>query len=165
MALLVEDPAWAEAQAIARHAAAERFQRSSAELAEAVAMAPSTARDATLAALSASLAAQAAAACDAAVPDYADAVLSGMLRRFWCKELIGPQEKARLREALDGFHRIDPLMGVSLPPTIRKVRRATDDAPHAARRSALQAPPSKAPTRGAAPLRTAARALAAPPAE
>jgi len=52
--------------------------------------------------------------------EYADAVLGELLRRFWCYELIGEPERARLREALDGLHRVD-VTCLPLSPTLRKV--------------------------------------------
>ena len=121
MAMVVEDSEWTERQGLARHAAAVELQRTSNELAKAVGAPHTKDREATLKTLSASLSKQAKAANDAAIPGFADAVLSGLLNRFWCKELIGEADKQRLREALDGFSRIDPLTERSLPPTMRRI--------------------------------------------
>jgi pheromone shutdown protein TraB len=119
--MLFDDPSWVESQAIARHEAASELQGTSAQLAALLAQPAGELRDAQLHSLSASLGVQAERALDASIPSYADAVMNGLLRRFWCKELIGEDEQARLRTALDASHRIDPLSGVSMPPTMRRI--------------------------------------------
>lgn len=119
MMLLVDDPEWAEARGFERHAAAAALRRTSEELAEAVRKPHGEARDAELNALSSALRAHSDAATEAALPEYADAVINGLLRRFWCKELISAADKERLRDALDGIHRADQLGPMS--PTMRRV--------------------------------------------
>ena len=121
VALFIEDSSWSEAQAIKRHDAAEKLQRTSDELSNVLSLPHDAERDARLHALSTSLSKQADAAVESAIPSFADAVLGGLLRRFWCKEIIGEAEKQRLRAALDSFHRVDPLSGLSLPPTMRRI--------------------------------------------
>ena len=121
MALLFEDPIWVEAQSIERHGAALRLQQLSSELAAEVAAPPGPEREARLRSLSAAVGNHAEDMTTAAIPSFADAVISGLLRRFWCKEVIGEAERARLRAALDACHRIDPLVGMSMPPTMRQV--------------------------------------------
>ena len=68
-----------------------------------------------------SLSSQSDKAVEKAIPGFADAVMSGLLRRFWCKEVIGEADKARLRAALNDMSRIDPLESSSLPPTMRRI--------------------------------------------
>lgn len=51
---------------------------------------------------------------------FADAVLADILRRFWCYELIGPAERAKLREALDGLHRVD-VTDLPMSRTLRRI--------------------------------------------
>ena len=41
--------------------------------------------------------------------------MTELLRRFWCYELIGPRERSKLREALDGLDRV----GATLLPLSR----------------------------------------------
>ena len=57
---------------------------------------------------------------ESATPEFADAVLYDLLRRFWCYERIGPTERTRLREALDGLDRVDET-NLPLSPTLRRV--------------------------------------------
>lgn len=47
-------------------------------------------------------------------------MLEELFQRFWCYELIGPKERSRLREALDGLHRVD-MTSLPLSPTLRRV--------------------------------------------
>ena len=125
---LWEDSAWAEAQALQRHAAAQELQARSAELERTLAQPASPQRDAGLRTLSAAISLQADSAFDAAVPGYADAVLYDLLRRFWCKELISEEQRARLRDSLEQVARLDPLESGPLPPTCRRVLLSERDA-------------------------------------
>ena len=88
-ALLFEDGTWAEAQAHRRYCEAHELQATSDALARALALPSSDEREAKLRALCTTLAHQTERAVTAAVPGFADAVLYDLLRRFWCKELIG----------------------------------------------------------------------------
>ena len=121
LAMVWDDPGWIEAQALQRHAAAQALQTDSEALCEAVGMAAGSERDQKLRSLSASIRAHAERADDAAVRGYADATLSGLLRRFWNKEVIGPHERQTLREALGAQDRLDPTDNAPLPPSMRRI--------------------------------------------
>ena len=127
LAMLLDDPEWAEKCALERHGAMEELQRTSSALRSTLERPPTELRETELRALSAQLALQTEAAVEASVPSFTDAVMSGLLRRFWCKEVIGDADKARLRRALNEMHRMEPLSGVSLPPTMRRILIAERD--------------------------------------
>jgi hypothetical protein len=121
LSLVFDDVAWVEKCALRRHAEAEALTRTTEELERALALSPSTARETKLAELDKRLRGHAKRASDAAIPGFADATLNGLLRRFWCKELIGEAEKLKLKRAIDAFHRVDPLDDMPLPATMRRV--------------------------------------------
>ena len=128
LAMLFDDSEWIEKCALERHSAMEELQRTSGALQSTLEQPASELRETKLRALSAQLALQTEAAVEAAVPSFSDAVMSGLLRRFWCKEVIGDEDKARLRRALNAMHRMDPLSGAtSLPPTMRRILIAERD--------------------------------------
>ena len=80
---------WFQAGAHRRYREAHELQATSDALARALALPSSDEREAKLRALGTTLAHQTERAVTAAVPGFADAVLYDLLRRFWCKELIG----------------------------------------------------------------------------
>ena len=121
LSFVLEDTEWAEKHAIERYSASEELKRTSGSLSAALKRPHSAAREAELQALSAQLSLQTARTFESAVPGFSDAVMSGLMRRFWKKELIGEPEKALLRRALNEMHRSDPLEGSSLPPTMRRI--------------------------------------------
>ena len=121
LSFLLEDTEWAEKRAIERYSASEELKRTSGSLSAALKRPHSAAREVELQALSAQLSLQTARTFESAVPGFSDAVMSGLMRRFWKKEVIGEPEKALLRRALNEMHRSDPLEGSSLPPTMRRI--------------------------------------------
>lgn len=116
------DVEWTERQALERHANALALQSSSSALAEAIrSPLDDPTREAKLSAAHAAIAEHAARAVEAAIPGFADAAMIGLIRRFWYKEIIGEAERAKLRVALDGLTRMDPLVAGGMPPTMRRV--------------------------------------------
>lgn len=120
-ALFYDDPQWVEDQAVDRHETAKQLERTSAELAEALEMPRGAAREARLHALSDTLARQSTRAVDLSFPPLLDGVFYNLMSRFWRKQVIGAPEKEKLRTAIEGLHRVDPLTSSSLSPTWRRV--------------------------------------------
>ena len=120
-AALVGDMEWGEKQALARHADAQALQQTSGQLVEAVAQPPGAERDSRLREICTEVTLHARRAEDAAAPGFTDAVLARLLWRFWCKEVISDEDRARLRAALDAFHRLDPLSDLPMSPTMQRV--------------------------------------------
>ena len=104
--LLFEDSEWVEKRAHRRYAEAGELQQASAALVRALAEPPNPAREARLHSLGAAISRHAEQARDHAVPGFADAVLTDLLRRFWCKELIGEAQVTAAR-----CHRV-PLISI-----------------------------------------------------
>lgn len=116
-----DDPAWVERQAFDRHEAARALERTCGALAETLELPPGAAREARLAAVSTELARQSVHAVDLSFPPVFDGVFAHLISRFWNKQVIGRDEKAKLRVALEGLHRVDPLTTSSMTPTMRRV--------------------------------------------
>ena len=121
LTMLFDDSEWLEKQALERHTAMLELRATSGSLSEALRQPHSPEREERLNALAASLSSHSERAVEASIPGFTDAVVCGLLRRFWYKEIIGESDKARLRSALNDMHRIDPLSGGGLPNTMRRI--------------------------------------------
>ena len=99
LSFLLEDTEWAEKRAIERYSASEELKRTSGSLSAALKRPHSATREVELQALSAQLSLQTARTFESAVPGFSDAVMSGLMRRFWKKEVIGEPEGAAVARA------------------------------------------------------------------
>ena len=100
LSFVLEDTEWAEKHAIERYSASEELKRTSGSLSAALKRPHSAAREAELQALSAQLSLQTARTFESAVPGFSDAVMSGLMRRFWKFRLQSPFDYSDARSAL-----------------------------------------------------------------
>ena len=125
---------------IRRMESADALADAAKELREAVGRGASTgAPPSDVEQLARHVAAAAADAQSAAVPDYLAAVLLEMFKRFWCYEVIDATLRAKLQRALNALHRVD----FDEFPMSRTVRRVLLDERDAVLTHALRTCPGE----------------------